>query len=57
MSTMTGNKLNSALDGMAYTVRQPSFKELRKVALVSTIPYIGFGFMDNAIMVVVSVPR
>lgn len=41
------------LASMEYTVRQPTFGELRRVALTNAVPFVGFGFMDNAIMVVV----
>lgn len=27
--------------------------ELQRVAFISSIPFLGFGFMDNAIMIVV----
>ena len=39
---------------MEYTVREPSFRQLRKVAFISAVPFVGFGIMDNAIMIVVS---
>ena len=39
---------------MEYTVREPSFRQLRRVAVISAVPFVGFGIMDNAIMIVVS---
>lgn len=48
------SRLSKALDGMEYAIRQPTMKELRRVALTSGAPFVGFGFMDNAIMIVVS---
>ena len=46
--------MKAALDGMEYTVREPSFRQLRRVSVISAVPFIGFGIMDNAIMIVVS---
>lgn len=54
MGHSTGKRLSAALDGMEFAVRQPSLKELRRVAFVSSVPFLGFGVMDNAIMIVVS---
>lgn len=47
--------MKEALDGMEYTVRQPNFRQLRRVAFISAVPFVGFGIMDNAIMIVVNV--
>ena len=33
-------------------VKEPSFKTLRLVVFVQAIPFIGFGFMDNAILII-----
>ena len=33
-------------------VPQPSYHDLRLVALAQAIPFLGFGFMDNAILIV-----
>lgn len=54
MGEATGRKIASALDGMEYAVREPSWKDLRRVAFISAVPFVGFGVMDNAIMIVVS---
>lgn len=48
----TKSRLSAALDGMEYTVQQPNMTELQRVAFISSIPFLGFGFMDNAIMIV-----
>ena len=54
MGEETGSRLSTTLDGMRYAVREPSWKELRRVAFVSGVPFVGFGMMDNAIMIIVS---
>ena len=54
MGFETGRRLSAALDGMEYAVREPSWRELRRVAFLSAVPFVGFGVMDNAIMIVVS---
>lgn len=46
--------MKEALDGMEYAVREPSLTQLRRVAVISAVPFVGFGIMDNAIMIVVS---
>ena len=33
-------------------VEEPSFRDLRLVVLITSIPFIGFGFMDNAILII-----
>ncbi|CAM9391773.1 unnamed protein product, partial [Ascophyllum nodosum] len=48
----TESRLSQTLDGMRCTVREPSWRELRMVAFVSGVPFVGFGMMDNAIMIV-----
>eukprot|EP00752_Nemacystus_decipiens_P010140 g9036.t1 len=52
MDEGSGGRLKAALDGMEYTVREPSLRQLRRVAVISAVPFIGFGIMDNAIMIV-----
>eukprot|EP00903_Cladosiphon_okamuranus_P015540 g14346.t1 len=52
MDQGSGGRLKAALDGMEYTVREPSLRQLRRVAFISAVPFVGFGIMDNAIMIV-----
>jgi GAF domain-containing protein len=33
-------------------IREPSYKTLRLVAITQAIPFVGFGFMDNAILII-----
>lgn len=54
MDQGSGSRLKDALDGMEYAVREPSLRQLRRVAFISAVPFVGFGIMDNAIMIVVS---
>lgn len=54
MGEGTGSRLLTTLEGMRYAVREPSWKELHRVAFVSGVPFVGFGMMDNAIMIIVS---
>ncbi|CAM9687569.1 unnamed protein product [Ectocarpus fasciculatus] len=54
MDQGSGSRLKDALDGMEYAVREPSLRQLRRVAVISAVPFVGFGIMDNAIMIVVS---
>lgn len=55
MGEGSGKRLSVALDGMEYAVRQPTLGELRRVAFISAVPFVGFGIMDNAIMIIVSI--
>ncbi|CAB1097596.1 unnamed protein product [Ectocarpus sp. CCAP 1310/34] len=52
MDEGSGRRLKDALDGMEYAVREPSLRQLRRVAFISAVPFVGFGIMDNAIMIV-----
>lgn len=36
----------------AVVVEEPSFDALKVIALAQAIPFIGFGFMDNSILIV-----
>ena len=38
--------------GVSNVVPQPSWSELNKLALHQSLPFIGFGFLDNLIMIV-----
>lgn len=55
MGRGSGAALSAALDKMEFAVLQPSWRELRRVAFISAVPFVGFGMMDNAIMVVVRI--
>ncbi|CAM9499185.1 unnamed protein product [Discosporangium mesarthrocarpum] len=47
-----GRNLSVTLGRLEYSVLEPSARDLRRVALISAIPFVGFGIMDNAIMIV-----
>ena len=42
----------AAAEASKEVVKEPSFKVLRLVALTQAIPFVGFGFMDNAILII-----
>ncbi|KAG5183193.1 hypothetical protein JKP88DRAFT_317526 [Tribonema minus] len=44
--------LSAALDSTEYTVHEPRALALRRVALRSGVPFVAFGIMDNAIMII-----
>jgi len=43
---------SSAKRALGTTTREPSQRQLRLVALHNVIPFIGFGIMDNAILII-----
>jgi hypothetical protein len=45
------NKNGSILAGMNSTVPTPSYQDLKSLFIASSIPMIGFGFMDNFVMI------
>lgn len=38
--------------GVTDAIERPSWKDLRKLAIQQSLPFIGFGFLDNLIMIV-----
>ena len=43
---------SAAKSGAEEDVPEPSFRALRMIAITQGIPFIGFGFMDNAILII-----
>ncbi|CAM9223316.1 unnamed protein product [Chrysoparadoxa australica] len=43
--------LAARMKGLDCSVQEPTQKMLRRVVIANAIPFIGFGFMDNAIMI------
>jgi hypothetical protein len=42
---------SDGLDVPVDQIPKPTFKQLQQLALISGIPFIGFGFLDNALMI------
>jgi hypothetical protein len=47
----SNNKNGSILAGMNSSVQAPSYQDLKSLFIASSIPMIGFGFMDNFVMI------
>jgi hypothetical protein len=51
-NTILSNEANSAAQELESVLEEPTSRQLRIHAFTMGIPFIGFGFMDNALMIV-----
>lgn len=51
-STSTTSTSTTTTNNSQNVIKDPSFQDLKAVALAQAIPFIGFGFMDNSILIV-----
>jgi hypothetical protein len=45
-------RFSTTAEASAEVVKEPSYKTLKIVAIAQAIPFVGFGFMDNSILIV-----
>jgi hypothetical protein len=45
-------RFSTTTKASAEVVKEPSYQTLKIVALAQAIPFVGFGFMDNSILIV-----
>ena len=51
-STSTSTTTTKNNNNSQEVIKDPSYQDLKAVALAQAIPFIGFGFMDNSILIV-----